>query len=182
MPPQQLTLIRHAQGFHNPNIEGHRFHDPRLTLEGQQQCRDLAWKLDDIYSIDCIVASPLLRTLRTALLVFEELLHFKPDLRIIALPELQETSDLPCDIGSPVEELEQEFEDKPVNFSLMPADWTDKVTGIFTPQSDRITARCRKARHFLASLRAKHVAVVTHGAVLHYLSDDWYGATSGVGR
>lgn len=181
MPLQQLTLIRHAQGFHNLNIEGHQFHDPRLTLEGQQQCRDLAWKLDDMYSIDCIVASPLLRTLHTALLVFEELLRFKPDLRIIALAELQETSDLPCNIGSPLEEVEREFKDRPVDFSLVPADWTDKVTGVFMPQSDHIAARCRKGRHFLASLQAKHVAVVAHGAVLHYLTDDWYGATSGIG-
>lgn len=120
--------------------------------------------------------------MHTALLVFEELLRFKPDLRIIALPELQETSDLPCDVGTEVEELEKEFEGKPVDLSCVPADWTDKVTGIFTPQSDHIAARCRKARHFLASLEAKHVAVVAHGAVLHYLTDDWYGATSGVGK
>jgi len=135
-----------------------------------------------MYSIDCIVASPLHRTVHTALLVFEELLKFKPDLRIIALAELQETSDLPCDIGSSVVELEREFHGKPVDLSLVPVKWTDKVTGMFTPRSDRIAARCRKARHFLASLRAEHVAVVAHGAVLHYLTDDWYGATSGVGR
>ncbi|KAJ4381675.1 hypothetical protein N0V86_003039 [Didymella sp. IMI 355093] len=135
-----------------------------------------------MYSVDCIVASPLLRTLYTALHVFEELLRFKSDLHIIAIPELQETSDLPCDIGSPVEELEKEFEGKPVDFSLVSAGWTDKVTGMFTPQSDHIAARCRKARHFLAGLQAKHVAVVAHGAVLHYLTDDWYGATSGIGR
>ena len=134
-----------------------------------------------MYSIDCIVASPLRRTLHTALLVFEELLKFKPDLHIIALPELQETSDLPCDIGSPVLELEKDFQDEPIDFSLVPHDWTDKVTGMYTPQSDRIAARCRKARHFLASLQAKNIAVVAHGAVLHYLTDDWYGATSGIG-
>lgn len=120
--------------------------------------------------------------MHTALLVFEEPLRVNPDLRIIALPELQETSDLPCDIGSPVDELEQEFKDKPIDFSLVPTDWTDKTTGIFTPQSDRIAARCREARHFLASLRAKHVAVVAHGAVIHYLTDDWYGAISGIGK
>lgn len=181
MPPQQLTLIRHAQGFHNLNVSGHLFHDPRLTLEGQQQCRDLALKLDDMYAIDCIVASPLLRTLHTALLVFEALLRLKPGLRIIALAELQETSDLPCDVGSAVGELQTEFEGRPVDFSLVPADWTDKVNGVFTPQSNRIAARCRKARHYLASLQVEHVAVVAHGAVLHYLTDDWCGATRGVG-
>lgn len=182
MPPQQLTLIRHAQGLHNLNTEGHRFHDPRLTLNGQQQCRDLAWKLEDMYSIDCIIASPLRRALHTALLIFEELLKSKPDLRVVALPELQEMSDLPCDVGSPVGELRKEFYGKPVDLDLVPHDWTDKATGIFTPRSDCIAARCRKARHFLASLRVQHVAVVAHGAVLHYLTDDWYGATSGIGK
>lgn len=181
MPPQQLTLIRHAEGFHNLDIKGHQFHDPRLTIDGRQQCRDLAWKLEDYNSIGCIVASPLLRTLHTALLVFEDLLHSKPDLRIIALPELQETSDLPCDTGSSITELEKEFRNKPVDLSLVPPDWTNKVTGIFSPQSRYIAARCRKTRHFLASLGAKNVAVITHGALLHYLTDEWYGATTGVG-
>lgn len=133
IPPQHLTFIRHAQGLHNLNV-GYRFHDPQLTLEGQQQCRDLACKLDDMYSIDCIVASPLLRTLHTALLVFEESLCFKPDLRIIALAELQETSDLPYDTDSPHEELEQESKDRPMDFPLVPAHWIDQVTDIFTPQ------------------------------------------------
>ena len=182
MPPQQLTLIRQAQGFHNLNIEGHQFYDPRLTTQGQQQCRDLARKLEDVHSIDCIIASPLRRTLHTALLVFEALLQSKPDLRIIALPELQETSDLPCDVGSPLIELQKELHCKPIDFSLVPYDWKDKVTGIFTPQSDCIAARCCKARHVLASLPAKHVAVVTHATVLHYLTNDWYGARSGIGR
>jgi broad specificity phosphatase PhoE len=181
MSPQQLTLIRHAQGFHNLNVEGHQFHDPRLTLKGKQQCERLASKLEHMHSIDCIVASPLRRTLHTALIVFESVLKAKLGLRIIALPELQQTSDLPCDVGSPVIELEKEFYGKQVDFSLVTPDWTDKATGTFTPQSDRIAARCRKARHFLASLQVDNVAVVAHGAVLHYLTDDRYGATTGIG-
>jgi hypothetical protein len=94
-----------------------------------------------------------------ALPVFEEFLRFKPELRIIALPELQETSHSPCDIGSQVIELENKFRDKPLDFSLVPHDWTDKVKGIFTPQSDRIAGRYREARYFLVSLQAKNVAV-----------------------
>ncbi|KZM26063.1 uncharacterized protein EKO05_0005874 [Ascochyta rabiei] len=181
IPPQQLTLIQHAQGFHNLNIEGRQFRDPGLTLTGQQQRQDLDWKIGNMYFIDCIVASPLRRTLHTALLIFYGLLQSKPDLRIIALHEVQKMSDLPCDIGLLVAELEKEFRGKPVNFSLVSLDWTDKVTVIFTPQSDCVVARCRKARHFLASLQAGNVAVVTHGAVLHYLTEDWHGPTSGVG-
>ncbi|KAJ4364808.1 hypothetical protein N0V95_000652 [Ascochyta clinopodiicola] len=123
MPPQQLTLIRHAQGFHNLNIEGHQSGDPGLTLAGQQRCRELAWKIENMYSIDWIVASPLRQTLHIALVAFEELLQFKPDLRIIALPEFQETSDLPCDIGLPVAELEKEFRERKAYFILNTVDY-----------------------------------------------------------
>lgn len=180
MPPK-LLLIRHAQGYHNLNTSGHYFHDPGLTLHGESQCRNLASQLTDTPPMDYIVASPLRRTLYTALYTFSALLDANPDLRIIALPALQETSDLPCDTGSSVAELEAEFGDAPIDFSRVGDAWTDKATGPYTPHSERISARCREARTFLRGLNAENVAVITHGAVLHYLTGDWEGATTGIG-
>jgi broad specificity phosphatase PhoE len=180
MPPN-LLLIRHAQGFHNLNTSGHYFHDPGLTLHGESQCRNLASQLTGLPPIDYIVASPLRRTLYTALYAFSALLAANPTLRIVALPALQETSDLPCDTGSSVAELQAEFGDAPIDFSRVGDGWTNKVTGLYTPHSERIDARCREARVFLRGLDAENVAVVTHGAVLHYLTGDWEGATTGVG-
>ncbi|KAF2130470.1 phosphoglycerate mutase-like protein [Dothidotthia symphoricarpi CBS 119687] len=181
MSPKQLCLIRHAQGYHNLNLEGHNIHDPTLTTEGERQCKKLASQLVDMDKIDCIVASPLKRTLDTALVTFRSLLDSKPDLRIIALPELQETANMPCDTGSSVAELRREFPKEPLDLSLVGESWTDKSSGPFSPRSKDVAERCRKARCFLRQLDAENVAVVAHGAVLHYLTDDWQGATSGVG-
>ena len=72
---------------------------------GEVQCAELAREIGEarMKSVDYIVASPLQRMLNTALCIFQKLLKEKPGLKIIALPELQETSLLPCDVGSPIE-------------------------------------------------------------------------------
>ena len=84
------------------------------------------WPLSAYHQdVDLIVASPIKRTIYTALLSFEETIKRK-DLRIVALPELQETSDLPCDIGSSPEFLAREFKGKPVDLSLVQPGWESK--------------------------------------------------------
>ena len=94
MAPNRIHLIRHAQGYHNLNVEGTNIRDPELTAEGEKQSVQLASQFEDLQAIDCVVASPLKRTLWTALVTFRGLLKLRPDIRIIALPELQETSSL----------------------------------------------------------------------------------------
>ena len=102
---------------------------------GQLQAADLraALHASSRLQIDAIVASPLKRALQTALIGFEDLTipdsakavanqasvnttvldatqtQSKP-LRLVALPEEQETSDLPCDMGLPVADLSVEFD------------------------------------------------------------------------
>lgn len=53
-------------------------------------------------------------------------------LKVIALPEIQETSDVPCDVGSDVSALRKEIEEKnlPVDIELVPEGWNDKVSRI----------------------------------------------------
>ena len=52
------------------------------------------------------------------------------NLTIIALPEIQETSDVPCDVGSDVSALQKEIKEKnlPVDIELVPENWNDKVS------------------------------------------------------
>ncbi|KAL9060638.1 MAG: hypothetical protein Q9162_000589 [Coniocarpon cinnabarinum] len=126
-----------------------------------------------ILQIDAIVASPLRRTIYTALQSFPDVIE-RRHIRIITLPELQETSDLPCDVGSSVEELKKEFAGKPVSFDLLQPDWNSKK-GRWAPEAHAIQERARVARNWLRSRPKKHIVAVTHGGLLHYLTEDWQG-------
>ncbi|KAF2468525.1 phosphoglycerate mutase-like protein [Lindgomyces ingoldianus] len=178
MAPRVIHFIRHAQGYHNLSIEAHKIRDPLLTPYGEQQCKRLAEEIGNgigIHSIDCIVASPIRRTLYTALHTFGPLLAAKPDFKIIALPDLQETSALPCDVGSSLGALKQEFKDRPVDFSHVHEGWNNKQSGPFAPRADLVAKRSRNARKFLQSRAEDSVAAVTHGGLLHFLTEDWAG-------
>ncbi|KXL44553.1 hypothetical protein M433DRAFT_154956 [Acidomyces richmondensis BFW] len=168
--PQTIHCIRHAQGYHNLSIANHTLHDPLLTPYGEEQCRDLALHFPS--HPDAIIASPIKRTMYTALLTFASDLSANKNLHVIALPELQETSDLPCDTGSAVEDLQSEFAGKPVDLSLVKAGWNSKRMK-WAPTQPAIEARAREARVWLANRPEKEIAVVTHGGFLHYLTEDW---------
>lgn len=112
-------------------------------------------------------------------------------MRVVALPELQETSDLPCDTGSDVSVLEAEFgAGGVVDLGLVGEGWNGKV-GRWSPAASAIEARAREARVWLRDLaREAHtqggdgngdgdkdvdIVVVTHGGFLHYFTEDWEG-------
>lgn len=48
-------------------------------------------------------------------------------MKLIGLPDVQETSDVPCDTGSTPQALREEFADKPVDLELVHEDWNNKV-------------------------------------------------------
>ena len=93
-------------------------------------------------------------------------------MQVIALPELQETSDLPCDTGSDVDTLRKEMQAKPVNLSLVHDGWNDKK-GKWAPDAEAIENRAREARQWLKARPEKEIVVVTHGGFLHYFTEDW---------
>ncbi|KAH7135511.1 phosphoglycerate mutase family protein-like protein [Dendryphion nanum] len=181
MAPKQIHLIRHAQGFHNLCIENHNIRDPLLTPEGKHECLHLSNTFKNIQAVNCIIASPIRRALYTALIAFNAVLKANPTLKIIALPELQETSALPCDIGLSCEELTQEFKHQPIDFTHVGNDWNNKVSSPFAPRTDLLTRRARKARRFLQQRTEDQIAVVTHGGLLHFVTDDWLGSMAGCG-
>lgn len=155
-----IHCVRHAQGYHNLNIANHALRDPKLTSYGEEQCRRLAKDFPS-KGVDLIVASPIVRTLNTSLIGFEEVIKSK-GLKVVAIPELQETSDLPCDTGSSPEDLAKVYEGKPVDLSRVKADWTDKQ-GKFAPTASAIEARAKEARQWLMARPEKEIVVVTHG-------------------
>ena len=228
-----LFLIRHGQAEHNVNPSHASRRDTVLTETGRVQAAQLRIALSEPLrrQIGAVVASPLRRALLTALLGFEDLIiddraesagnalrnnpaetgqrrRWTQQSRLIALPEAQEVSDLPCDTGLPVAELVAEL-DSPdskwrgrVNFDLMSAeDWGSK-TGRWACDEQTLKMRARETRRWLRqkmrhlSLDENHAAtrggekpqvrgdcvLVTHGGFLHYLTEDWDGFVPEAGQ
>jgi hypothetical protein len=114
---------------------------------------------------------------------------------VIAVPELQETSGLPCDTGSDPSDLAAEFAEGEgqgkfkdvVDLHLVHDGWNVKE-GRWSPASSAIEVRACEARQFLLKLGRDallnsqtnsngdvEIAVVTHGGYLHYFTQDWDG-------
>ncbi|KAG0651549.1 Phosphoglycerate mutase [Hyphodiscus hymeniophilus] len=176
-----IHCVRHAQGYHNLNEANHQIHDPDLTTLGEQQCATLSQTFPYHSKVTHLVASPLRRTLYTCLLSFPA--EVQAGLKVAALPELQETSDLPCDTGSEPSVLAAEFASGKfagsVDLELVKEGWNNKQ-GRWSPAGSAIEARARDARIWLRNLAQStggdaDIAVVTHGGYLHYFTEDWEG-------
>ena len=110
--------------------------DPLLTPLGEDQCVKLRANFPYHKRVDMVVASPLRRTIYTSLLGFETEIKTN-GLKIVALPEIQETSDVPCDTGSDVDVLKKEVDEKglPVDLGLVVEGWNSKVSFLNHPPS-----------------------------------------------
>ena len=157
-------------GYHNLSVANHQIHDPSLTPFGLEQCRSLAQDFPYHESTRAIVVSPLRRTIYTALNAFKPLID--KGMPVIALPELCETADVPCDTGSDVAVLKEELKDKPVDLSRVKEGWNVK-TGKWSAEPAAIEKRAREARQWLKARPEKEIVVVTHGGFLHYFTEDW---------
>ncbi|KAL8783781.1 MAG: hypothetical protein Q9213_004397 [Squamulea squamosa] len=168
-----IHLVRHAQAVHNLTTANHGMHDPKLTPHGENQCLELQSKFPYHDSIELLVCSPLQRTIQTTLLGFDP--EISRGVQCIALPEIQETSDLPCDTGSNIDVLKEKFKNKPLDLSLLREDWNNKKDR-WAAEQEAIERRCCDARQWLRTRNEKAIVVVTHGGLLHYLTEDWAGS------
>jgi broad specificity phosphatase PhoE len=147
-------------------------HDPSLTPLGEEQCRELAENFPYHASVELLVSSPLRRAVQTALLSFEP--EVERGMRIITIPEAQETGSRPADTGTNKDVLEKEFEGQPIDFGLLVEGWNSN-TGKWSPVPDAIRERAKEVRKWIKSRPEKEVVLVTHGAFLHFLTEDWTG-------
>ncbi|KAL4791679.1 histidine phosphatase superfamily [Aspergillus venezuelensis] len=172
--PATIHCVRHAQGVHNLCTENHIIPDPSLTDLGNEQCTKLRNSFPRHDKIDLIVASPLRRTMYTALQSFEPVFKANPGMKLILLPDIQETSDVPCDTGSDPVDLRREIEEKglPVDASLVQEGWNVK-TGRYAPTNAAVGQRARDARRWLKARPENEIVMVSHGGVLHYFTEDW---------
>ena len=177
-----IHLVRHAQGFHNLSYKKHSIRDPLLTPKGLTQCGQVSVTFPGAQqsSIKLLAASPLRRTIYTALYSFPDVV--KRGLKIVALPEAQETGAVPCDIGSDLEVLEKEFETLPVDLSLVHEGWNSK-TGCWAPDADAVRERALLVRRWLRDREEDVICLVSHGGFMHYLNEDWdgFGEAKGTG-
>lgn len=169
-----IHFVRHAQGWHNVNVENEIMPDPELTPTGEQQCVDLRAAFPHHDKLKALVASPMTRTLNTAILSFG-----RNDLYpITAIDNLQELSDLPSDTGSSPAQLRERFGAK-VDVTQVREEWTQKMDGqLFEPTLEKIVERAKASRRAIREIASKlgdddHLAVVAHGGFLHWLTDEW---------
>lgn len=185
-----IHLVRHAQGLHNLCVENEAIRDPDLTPLGIRQCASLRASFPHHAQLTALVASSMRRTLYTCIKSFgrpeteagEDGAGAGDIYPVIALDTLQEVSDAPSDTGSSAEKLAGEFGSDVVDLSRVRAGWTDKGEGSpFEPTLDKLAVRAREARKTLREIAGEgdgHIAVVSHGAFLHFLTEDWHGITN----
>ncbi|RKU49108.1 hypothetical protein DL546_006711 [Coniochaeta pulveracea] len=181
MPKTYIHLVRHAQGYHNLSVENYQIPDPDLTPLGEEQCAKLRKNFPYHDNITYLVASPMRRTLRTCLLSFAPAIE--KGKKVIALPELQEVSTAPCDIGTDAKVLAEQFKDEPVDFSLVKEGWNKKDrSSPWAPEVSKLEARAKAARVWLRDLASKaesdgdvHIVVTSHGGYIHFFTNDWDG-------
>lgn len=174
-----IDIVRHAEGFHNLCKENHQMQDALLTPKGEEQCRGLSAVYPYGDKLKMLIASPLRRTLQTCLLTFGA--HAAPGTVVVAVPELQEVSAMPADVGSEASSLLDMFGADTVDVSRVHAGWNNKGPGTpYEPTVKAVEKRALAARRILRELTAHlgeddHVAVVSHGAFLLYLTEDFTG-------
>ncbi|KAF1981842.1 phosphoglycerate mutase-like protein [Aulographum hederae CBS 113979] len=165
-----LYLIRHGAGTHD---ETHDFsiHDPELTETGRQQAAYLGETFPHLSSIDLICASPLRRTLQTALIAFSPLLPPTGTKKILATPRGQEASAKPANTGSDLDILRAEFGTESVDWHICAhhPDFNSK-RGLFATNPIALDHRAKELRMLLRERPERNIVLVAHGHFLHYLT------------
>mmetsp|Transcript_20338 Transcript_20338/g.45597 ORF Transcript_20338/g.45597 Transcript_20338/m.45597 type:complete len:248 (-) Transcript_20338:62-805(-) len=175
-----VHFLRHGQATHNVHTEykSEANIDARLTELGRQQCADLAATIESL-QVDLVVSSPLTRTLQTAQLSFCS--QLKAGVPLQAEETARETVNYLCDTRRPTADLRADFPE--VDFSRIEdeedAVWA-KYAAKFGDQAafgelresvddESLAQRATQLMHYLASLQATSIAVVSHRAFLRYI-------------
>ncbi|KAI0550351.1 histidine phosphatase superfamily [Xylaria curta] len=182
MPPS-IYLVRHAEGEHN--LE-HRnwIRDATLTSKGKSQCRELKDNFPDLERISTVITSPLRRAMQTAAIAFAPAIN-REGVQFIAHPLAQETNAHECDIGHSRAELEGQLSEilvdrdpafpvTKLDLSLVEDGWASKA-GKYATDKPIVEARAAELRSWLFQRPEARIVCVTHGAFLHYLTEDWTG-------
>jgi len=171
---KSVCFIRHGQAMHNiPYEQGKRDEaikilDPELSDLGKEQAKGVqtdpllleAMGGEDGNGIELVVVSPLRRTIQTALLALEKWLAGKEGRKLVLMPDLQETGEVPCDTGSPIDKIKDIFKEQLhlLDFSAMYDGW-ERKEGVNLDTAKTIQARLGRFELWLKG-RPEHSAVV----------------------
>jgi len=157
--------VRHAQGYHNLDKDGvdtEQIRDPDLTDRGREQCERLREDFPFQDKIDCILASPIRRTIQTALIGFQPAIE-KRGLKLLLTPMAQETSDKPSDTGSELDKLQKEYGNR-IDARRMTSDWNTNK-GQWHMDWVSIEKHAVELRQYISGLDCENVVLVAHGGV-----------------
>lgn len=118
--------------------------------------------------VDLLLASPLKRTLETALIGFQPVVE--RGLRVLAIPSAQEATADPSDTGSDKDHLRTRFDDH-VDLRYLTPGWNDKTGEMATDVHSTVT-RARRLRQWIKAREEKEVVLVSHGMFAHFLTGD----------
>ncbi|KAJ6020705.1 Histidine phosphatase superfamily clade-1 [Penicillium herquei] len=182
----RLHVIRHAEGTHNP-LHDTTILDPELTETGIQQSKALCHDFPFKENVGLVIASPLRRTLKTALLGFEECLDkqfyanksgMEQGARLLVEPDIQAHSARPCDTGSEWSVLKSEFPDLPWDRLELDEVFPEK-TGRYAPQWEflqqrgwDLQSRMKEQFREMEGSQRKDIVVVTHGGFMKFVTGD----------
>ncbi|KAI0397567.1 histidine phosphatase superfamily [Xylariaceae sp. FL0594] len=201
-----IEIVRHAEALHNA-LNDNMIRDPRLTANGIAQARALcdSYQQRSMQEVARVVSSPMRRAIMTAIHGFRPILapsySFRPTaaaitekgkLRLLLVPELQESSARPSDTGSPPSELFNEFGPAVLDARRLGSDedgwWHKDASTTFGPDPHKLVLRANKARLIIRDIArevvaeaqsegeggklenvTKRVVVVTHSAFVRYM-------------
>ncbi|KAI0207001.1 phosphoglycerate mutase-like protein [Astrocystis sublimbata] len=175
MPPT-LILVRHAQAEHNATKD-YFIHDPDLTQLGREQCAELREGLMQhplAQQAELIITSPMRRTIQTTLDSVDWLIEKGVKVQADAL--WQENSAKPCDTGSEISKVAEEFPS--IDYSTVDPVYPDKSTPAgskyhFTKAT--IVARGQAALQSLYERPEKVIIVVSHSGFLRRgVTGSWF--------
>lgn len=186
---QVIHLFRHAEAAHNSEDDT-SIRDPYLTINGIAQAEQILTTYKFLNQPTLVLVSPLQRALQTALYAFHPIFNKRVTKlypqerapRFLALPQLQEVSENPCDTGISLSSLKKEY----CEYIEFPDEWFEsderfrKQNTTFANENVLLGKRAKSVLDFLNQSPHEEVIVVTHGDFSHFLVNRWlYGQGCG---
>lgn len=163
-----IVFIRHGQGEHTLDIpESLRIHDPGLTEAGKRQV-ELLKNQFPLNSEDVVIASPVRRTLETALIWSNQarcrqIAHSLVSPRMF--PQVNGAQTLPCDTLLPIKTIKRAFP----RFEIKSSTSVNWENGINLTGDHQFEMIAREFIDWCKTLRREKVYVVSHdGTVTSY--------------
>lgn len=177
-----ITLVRHAQGFHNLYRDYQSIIDPTLTDLGKNQCLTVRDQYPHHDKVSDILVSPLFRTIETGFHCFKPAID--RGIKITAMPQVTANDPDGCNRGHTAEEIIEwakstfggDFLDEKT-FRALPPYWHEKTEGLYESNDSKLKLRATVARDIIQKMARKagddaHIVVVSHWEFLPYLVEE----------